>query len=321
MVGASAAVLQSCSDCQEGAQILPYYLGGHTTSTVVQTANFALLNSTASTLPDGSFVAAFTVADPAPAGPGQRRSLRQAGTAGSLGAVPLIFAAGQVSGGGGLVYVQHTSLGSSTANLTSANSNLAVDSSGGSPSLVHAHAALMTVGWGVLLPLGAVVARGFRMTGTWWFTAHLALQVLGVLAGFAGIGIGYHLAGWHTTIPTVQVHRNIGTAAAACIGVQLLTAFVRPAKAPTKLRKAWELWHHWLGRAGVVVAIVNIYYGYLHVADLGVWPYAVYSAVLGCVVLLGLAREPAVWRTAGVGKGGEPGLGSDGGGAPHGALA
>lgn len=216
---------------------------------------------------------------------------------------------------------QHTSLGSSTVNLTSANSNLAVDSSGGSPSLVHAHAALMTVGWGVLLPLGAVVARGFRMTGTWWFTAHLALQVLGVLAGFAGIGIGYHLAGWHTTIPTVQVHRNIGTAAAACIGVQLLTAFVRPAKAPTKLRKAWELWHHWLGRAGVVVAIVNIYYGYLHVADLGVWPYAVYSAVLGCVVLLGLAREPAVWRTAGVGKGGEPGLGSDGGGAPHGALA
>ncbi len=85
------------------------------------------------------------------------------------------------------------------------------------PGWVQWHARLMVLAWGVLLPLGALVARYFKVTRhqQWpqqvdnraWWHAHQALQYSGVLAMAVGVALAYNqsqatsgVAGWHRTL-------------------------------------------------------------------------------------------------------------------------
>lgn len=73
------------------------------------------------------------------------------------------------------------------------------------------HAALLTVGWGILIPTGILLARSFKRHDPLWFYGHIAVQTLGLALGIAGVGIGFHLVGgWTAPNDTVQTHRDLG---------------------------------------------------------------------------------------------------------------
>lgn len=65
--------------------------------------------------------------------------------------------------------------------------------------------------------------------------------------------------------------------------VQILIGIGRPAL-DSKYRPSFNVIHSNLGRAALILAIVNIYYGIIEVSKLAVWTYAVYSAVLGVLL-------------------------------------
>jgi hypothetical protein len=44
-----------------------------------------------------------------------------------------------------------------------------------------------------------------------------------------------------------------------------------------------------------LVAIANIYYGILHMWDLGAWAWASYTAVLACIVAVSVAKDGSDW--------------------------
>lgn len=70
------------------------------------------------------------------------------------------------------------------------------------------HGALGILGWGVLLPVGAVVARYCRLWDPMWYYLHVIIQFVGFLAGFAGVVAGIAL---HRRLHSdVALHRGLG---------------------------------------------------------------------------------------------------------------
>lgn len=112
--------------------------------------------------------------------PKRRRSLLAAVLQGPGGDMPLIFAAGPASGGRPL---RHFATSSATLPLLSADAAGAstttvsgsVDST--DSSLIAAHGWMAAIGWGVMVPLGIVLARSFKEWDPKWFHAHRILMV------------------------------------------------------------------------------------------------------------------------------------------------
>ena len=59
-----------------------------------------------------------------------------------------------------------------------------------------------------------------------------------------------------------------------------------------------------------LVAIANIYYGILHMWDLGAWAWASYTAVLVCIVAVSVVKDGSDWLRA------RRQRGKEGGGGP-----
>ncbi|KAG8067566.1 hypothetical protein GUJ93_ZPchr0005g15508 [Zizania palustris] len=55
------------------------------------------------------------------------------------------------------------------------------------------HGALTIFGWGILIPLGAIVARYLRHKEPLWYYLHVLLQFLGYIIGLAGVVSGIAL--------------------------------------------------------------------------------------------------------------------------------
>lgn len=49
------------------------------------------------------------------------------------------------------------------------------------------------LGWGILMPIGAIIARYCKEYDPFWFYSHISLQVLGFILGLAGTIIGFSL--------------------------------------------------------------------------------------------------------------------------------
>ena len=77
---------------------------------------------------------------------------------------------------------------------------------------VQTHGILNAVSWGVLLPLGAIIARYlkvFKSADPAWFYLHAACQSSAYIVGVAGWGTGLKLGSESAGI-TYDTHRNIG---------------------------------------------------------------------------------------------------------------
>lgn len=46
------------------------------------------------------------------------------------------------------------------------------------------------IGWGILIPVGAIVARYFKHLDSLWFYAHAGIQSLGFVLGLVGVIAG-----------------------------------------------------------------------------------------------------------------------------------
>jgi hypothetical protein len=80
---------------------------------------------------------------------------------------------------------------------------------------VQIHGVLNAVSWGVLLPLGVVLARYMRVFPSLdpaWFYLHVACQCSGYVIGVAGWIVGLTLGSKAKGALRYPGHRNIGTA-------------------------------------------------------------------------------------------------------------
>lgn len=163
-------------------------------------------------------------------------------------------------------------------------------------SLKNTHGTLNAIGWGILLPLGAIFSRYVRpFADPLWFYIHISLQLSGYLLGVAGFGIGLKL--WYIAPPgwAYTVHGNLGCAVFAFATAQIVSAMVKPNKL-SKVRGYWNVVHHTLGYTTLVLALINIFRGFDILFDYGNWQ-IVYVVII--VFLGGLAAvlEVVTWVT------------------------
>lgn len=153
------------------------------------------------------------------------------------------------------------------------------------------HARAMVLAWAVLLPLGAVAARYFKVTPQqdWprhldnraWWHAHRSFQYLGVVLMLAGTALVWNVG--TQSGPVALWHGYLGWAVVALGVVQILSAWLRGSKGgptDTQLRgdhydmTRHRLWFEALHKGGgwlaVILAIITVALG-LIAADAPRW--------------------------------------------------
>jgi len=130
------------------------------------------------------------------------------------------------------------------------------------PPWLAAHIACMMLSWGLLLPVGALMAISFRHSfqdKARWFQLHISIQVSGVILNILGfvipfVNIETHFQGTHQIMGTVVFAMGVA---------QAVQGFIRPNKTdkPTMLRRVWEVCHKGFGRIIIVLAWANSFLG------------------------------------------------------------
>ncbi|XP_040383519.1 cytochrome b561 and DOMON domain-containing protein At3g25290-like [Oryza brachyantha] len=174
----------------------------------------------------------------------------------------------------------------------------AVSSDDGGDSIAkkrNIHGVLNAVSWGILLPMGAIFARylkTFRSADPAWFYLHVTCQLIGYGVGVSGWATGINLGNLSNGI-TYTLHRNIGITVFALATLQIFALFLRPKK-EHKYRVYWNLYHHTVGYAVIILGITNIFKG---MAILGVeqrWRTA-YVAALCVLGFAAVILEAVAW--------------------------
>lgn len=144
------------------------------------------------------------------------------------------------------------------------------------------HGALNILGWGVLLPLGAIIARYSKQWyPRWWYYLHVVVQFAGFMFGLAGVVAGVALCS--RLHANVSVHRGLGILVFVLSILQVIAFFVRPEK-DSKIRRYWNWYHHWVGRLALFLAAVNIVLG-IHVGGAGPSWKVGYGVVLASIMI------------------------------------
>ncbi|MES2947129.1 MAG: cytochrome b561 domain-containing protein [Pseudomonadota bacterium] len=169
------------------------------------------------------------------------------------------------------------------------------------------HARCMVLGWAVLLPVGVLVARYFKVLPgqDWprvvdhkaWWHGHRALQYAGVLVMLFGVYLAWGRATGGN--PMARAHQYLGWTVVALGLGQILLAWGRGSKGGptgqqmsgdhydmTPWRIAFERLHKWGGYAALLLAVMVIVLG-LAVADAPRWMWlalGLWWVALGIVV-------------------------------------
>lgn len=178
---------------------------------------------------------------------------------------------------------------------------LSGSSTAGSNSKLHRrniHGILNAVAWGVLIPLGAIIARYLRVfesADPAWFYLHIACQCSGYILGVAGWGLGLKLGSESKGI-TYHPHRNIGIAIFSLATLQVFALLLRPDK-KNKYRLYWNIYHHSVGYSVIILSAINIFKGFdiLQPASGYKTAYIVILATLGGIAL---CLEAITWPIA-----------------------
>ncbi|XP_040991028.1 cytochrome b561 and DOMON domain-containing protein At3g25290-like [Juglans microcarpa x Juglans regia] len=151
------------------------------------------------------------------------------------------------------------------------------------------HGVLNVVSWGILFPTGAIIARylrTFESAEPAWFYLHVSCQISAYAIGVAGWGTGLKLGSESQGIQHSR-HRNIGIAVFCLATVQIFALFLRPKK-DHKYRLYWNIYHHGIGYAILILGIINIFKGYDILQPAKKWKsaYIIVIIVLGAIALL-----------------------------------
>ncbi|OAY35239.1 cytochrome b561 and DOMON domain-containing protein At5g35735 [Manihot esculenta] len=127
----------------------------------------------------------------------------------------------------------------------------------------NVHGVLNAVSWGVLMPMGIMIARYlkvFKVANPAWFYLHVACQSSAYIVGVAGWGTGLKL-GRDSPGIKYSKHRNIGITLFCFVTLQVFALLLRP-KPDHKYRLYWNIYHHSIGYATIILSIKNIYGGF-----------------------------------------------------------
>jgi hypothetical protein len=155
------------------------------------------------------------------------------------------------------------------------------------------HGAMAGLGWGVLMPVGVALARYFKRHDPFWFYAHVSVQGVGFVLGTVGVVAGFKL---DDDVPGADSHQALGVAVLVFGCLQVLAFLARPDKG-SKVRRYWNWYHHYVGRAAVACAIANVFIG-LSIAHEAAALSAFYGIFLAVWVLASVVLEVRLWRTA-----------------------
>ncbi|XP_031275448.1 cytochrome b561 and DOMON domain-containing protein At3g25290-like [Pistacia vera] len=112
-------------------------------------------------------------------------------------------------------------------------------------------------------------------------------RVISPVIGVAGWGIGLKLGSESKGVTYSHHHRNIGIALFCLATAQIFALFLRPKK-DHKYRFYWNIYHHGVGYAILVLGILNIFKGLdiLNHAEKWKTVYIIVIAVLGGIAVL-----------------------------------
>ncbi|KAG0591779.1 hypothetical protein M758_1G218500 [Ceratodon purpureus] len=156
------------------------------------------------------------------------------------------------------------------------------------------HGILNAVSWGILLPIGVMSARylrPFEFADPAWFYLHVFCQVTGYAGGTAGWVLGLRLQKYAN--PIKYYHRNMGIAIWAIATFQVLLAILLRPKPKAKARPFWNVVHHTLGYAIIILAIINIFEG-IDLLGEDKWK-RVYITILVILGLIAIVLELITW--------------------------
>ncbi|KAJ3694513.1 hypothetical protein LUZ60_009993 [Juncus effusus] len=153
------------------------------------------------------------------------------------------------------------------------------------------HGAMAMIGWGVLLPIGAIIARYLRHKDPLWYHLHLAIQFLGYIIGLTAIVAGISL--YDKLNSDFRSHKSLGIFILVLGSLQVIAFFIRPDK-ESKIRKYWNWYHHWLGRLALFVAAINIALG-LHIGGASNSWKLVYGILLSGLLIFVSVLEILLW--------------------------
>ncbi|KAJ1686392.1 hypothetical protein LUZ63_017782 [Rhynchospora breviuscula] len=171
-------------------------------------------------------------------------------------------------------------------------------STGSGSSTLHRrniHGVLCAISWGVLLPLGVIIARYlkvFKSMDPAWFYLHIICQCSGYILGVAGWGLGIKLGSESKGI-TFHSHRNLGITLFAFATLQVFALLLRPHKT-NKYRFYWNIYHYAVGYSVIVLSIINIFKGFDILEPEKKWKHA-YIGIIATLGGLAVLLEAATW--------------------------
>ncbi|XP_042404325.1 cytochrome b561 and DOMON domain-containing protein At3g07570-like [Zingiber officinale] len=171
---------------------------------------------------------------------------------------------------------------------TSINYATGVATSAGSGfSTKRWHGLLTILGWGLLMPVGIIMARYFKHYDPIWFYSHISIQGVGFVLGLAGIIAGFSLD--DNGVSNVDTHKAIGYCILVGGILQVMAFLIRPDKS-SKIRRYWNWYHHYVGRGAIVLAVANIFLGISIAHESGSWTVA-YVICLIILVICNIVLE------------------------------
>ncbi|KAL2475683.1 Cytochrome b561 and DOMON domain-containing protein [Abeliophyllum distichum] len=152
------------------------------------------------------------------------------------------------------------------------------------------HGTVNIIGWGILLPVGVIIARYFKklpLKCNDWYSLHVMSQLSGFLMGTLGWGLGLVIknAAKETRMST---HGILGT-------IIFAFAALQPNEGH-ECRKYWVIYHQIIGYALIIVIIANIFEGMnnQNPAVLNKWRWF-YGVTVGVLALAAMALEVNRW--------------------------
>ncbi|KAI3698195.1 hypothetical protein L6452_31307 [Arctium lappa] len=185
-----------------------------------------------------------------------------------------------------------------TLNVVSGRSGSATAGGGGSSSIIkkrNIHGVLNAISWGIMMPLGALMARYIRVfqsADPAWFYLHVTCQTSAYIIGVAGWATGIRLG---SQSPGIQftTHRLIGIILFCVATLQVIALLVRPKK-DHKFRIYWNIYHHSLGYGIIILGIVNIFKGFDILNPEKKWKRS-YLGIIIVVAAIAVVLEAYTW--------------------------
>uniref|UniRef100_A0A1J3I3R4 Cytochrome b561 and DOMON domain-containing protein n=1 Tax=Noccaea caerulescens TaxID=107243 RepID=A0A1J3I3R4_NOCCA len=271
MIGASAIVGWKPTD-GGGGQVKPYFLGGQTPPEVIpDQGDLKIVNGS---LKIESVSSRLYMSFQLTAGLPRQSLLYAMGPAGFFPSSP------------DFRLREHRVMTATTINYITGSQSVVK----GSPHhmLRKTHGLMNMFGWGIIIIIGAIVARHMKQWEPAWFYAHIALQITGFLLGLSGIICGLVLKN-RTSANNVATHASLGITILVMGILQVLALLARPDK-QSKYRKYWNWYHHNVGRVLIILAISNIFYG-IHLAKAGSSWNAGYGFAVAVLALAAIGLE------------------------------